>query len=121
MTGQSTVSADRAALTEKVIAWLEPRAAEMEALLKELVNIDSNSFDKVGTDAVGEHIAKLLTGEGITVTRIAKADFGELPPMIRRVARKERARQDLVRGMDPDMIDVIDRQPCRPCGSPSGR
>jgi glutamate carboxypeptidase len=78
MTGQSTVSADRAALTEKVIAWLEPRAAEMEALLKELVNIDSNSFDKVGTDAVGEHIAKLLTGEGITVTRIAKADFGDV-------------------------------------------
>ncbi len=78
MMEQSTVSADRAALTEKVMAWLAPRAAEMEALLEELVNIDSNSFDKAGTDAVGEHIARLLTGEGITVTRIAKPDFGDV-------------------------------------------
>ncbi|MBS0246379.1 MAG: M20 family metallopeptidase [Proteobacteria bacterium] len=72
------MSADRTALTEKVNAWLAPRAAEMEALLKELVNIDSNSFDKAGTDAVGEHIAKLLTSEGITVTRIANDTYGDV-------------------------------------------
>ena len=70
--------AERTDFAERIRAWLAPRAGEMEALLEELVNIDSNSFDKAGTDAVGEHIAKLLTAEGIAVTRIPKAEFGDV-------------------------------------------
>ena len=59
-------------LTDKVLAWLAPRADEMEALLHRLVDIDSNSFDKAGTDAVGEAIADLLKADGIAVSRIPK-------------------------------------------------
>jgi glutamate carboxypeptidase len=65
-------------LTDKVLAWLAPRADEMEALLHRLVDIDSNSFDKAGTDAVGEAIADLLQAEGIAVSRIPKAKFGDV-------------------------------------------
>lgn len=65
-------------LTDKVLAWLAPRADEMEALLHRLVDIDSNSFDKAGTDAVGEAIADLLEADGITVSRIRKDGFGDV-------------------------------------------
>ncbi|HWK95786.1 MAG TPA: M20 family metallopeptidase [Pseudolabrys sp.] len=63
---------------DKVLAWLAPRAGEMEALLKRLVDIDSNSFDKAGTDAVGDAIAEVLGSDGIAVTRIAKDGFGDV-------------------------------------------
>ena len=65
-------------LTDKVLAWLAPRADEMEALLHRLVDIDSNSFDKAGTDAVGEAIADLLKADGIAVSRIRKDKFGDV-------------------------------------------
>jgi glutamate carboxypeptidase len=65
-------------VTDKVLAWLAPRADEMEALLRRLVDIDSNSFDKTGTDAVGDAIAEVLRGDGIAVTRIAKEGFGDV-------------------------------------------
>ncbi len=65
-------------VTDKVLAWLAPRAGEMEALLQRLVDIDSNSFDKAGTDAVGEAIAEVLGNDGIAVTRIAKEGFGDV-------------------------------------------
>jgi len=65
-------------MADTVLAWLAPRADEMEALLRRLVDIDSNSFDKSGTDAVGEAIAEVLGGDGIAVTRIAKGGFGDV-------------------------------------------
>ncbi len=78
MSEASAVSAPRAEVTDKVLAWLAPCADEMEALLRRLVDIDSNSFDKAGTDAVGEAIAEVLGRDGIAVTRIAKDGFGDV-------------------------------------------
>ena len=65
-------------VSERVLAWLEPRAGEMEALLHRLVDIDSNSFDKAGTDSVGEAITQVLQADGIAVERIAKTGFGDV-------------------------------------------
>jgi glutamate carboxypeptidase len=78
MNDQYTAQHGRTELTDKVVAWLAPRADEMEALLHRLVDIDSNSFDKAGTDAVGVAIAELLTGEGITVSVTPKVGFGDI-------------------------------------------
>jgi glutamate carboxypeptidase len=64
--------------TATVLAWLAPRAQEMEALLHRLVDIDSNSFDKAGTDAVADAIAEVLQADGIAVERIGKSDFGDV-------------------------------------------
>ena len=77
MTVQPETS-ERAVLADKVLAWLAPRADEMEALLERLVNIDSNSFDKAGTDAVGEAITEVLAADGIAVSRIPNEKFGDV-------------------------------------------
>jgi glutamate carboxypeptidase len=64
--------------TEAVLSWLAPREDEMEALLHRLVDIDSNSFDKAGTDAVGDAVIEVLQADGIAVERIPKTGFGDV-------------------------------------------
>lgn len=65
-------------VTGAVLSWLASRAGEMEALLRRLVDIDSNSFDKAGTDAVGDAIIEVLAADGIAVERIRKQGFGDV-------------------------------------------
>ena len=65
-------------ITTTVLSWLAPRRDEMEALLRRLVDIDSNSFDKAGTDAVGDAIAEVLAADGIAVERIRQSRFGDV-------------------------------------------
>ena len=60
-----------------VLRWLDGQEGAMLALLEELVNIDSGSYDKPGVDAVGTHIAAFLAGEGIPVTTIPVAGYGD--------------------------------------------
>jgi len=50
----------------------------MESLLHRLVDIDSNSFDKAGTDAVGDAVIEVLQADGIAVERIPKTGFGDV-------------------------------------------
>lgn len=66
------------AQADAVAAWLAPRGAEMQALLERLVSIDSYSYDKAGTDAVGEAIIEVLAADGIAVTRVPNATFGDV-------------------------------------------
>jgi len=65
-------------ITADVIAWLAPRFDEMEALLHRLVDIDSNSFDKAGTDAVGAAITEVLQADDIAIDRMPKSGFGDV-------------------------------------------
>ncbi len=64
-------------LADRASDWLSTRHDEMEAFLKKLVDIDSNSFDKTGTDNVGDAIAEFLAADGISITRIANDRFGD--------------------------------------------
>src|SRR3569623_512480 len=50
----------------------------MEALLHRLVDIESNSFDKAGTDAVADAIIEVLAADGSAVERIPKQGFGDV-------------------------------------------
>ncbi|APF37050.1 peptidase M20 [Chelatococcus daeguensis] len=50
---------------EAVCRWLAEREGEMLALLEEVVNIDSGSYDKAGVDAVGERFARFFADHGI--------------------------------------------------------
>ncbi|MEM8664180.1 MAG: M20/M25/M40 family metallo-hydrolase, partial [Pseudomonadota bacterium] len=50
---------------EAVLAFLAERQGAMEALLEELVNIDSNSRDPEGVRRVGEAIVAFLNGQGV--------------------------------------------------------
>ena len=60
-----------------ILDWLAQSKADMLALLEELVNIDSWSYDKTGVDKVGEAIAGFLEGHGIDVTRIPIETHGD--------------------------------------------
>ena len=41
---------------ESALSWLEPRASEMESLLRELVEISSHTPDVVGNDRVATRL-----------------------------------------------------------------
>ena len=69
----STVPPEKKAILD----WLAQSKADMLALLEELVNIDSWSYDKTGVDKVGEAIAGFLEGHGIDVTRIPIETHGD--------------------------------------------
>ena len=43
-------------MDESIVEWLDHQQANMLALLKDLVDIDSNSFDKAGVDRVGSRL-----------------------------------------------------------------
>ncbi|TVR09971.1 MAG: M20 family peptidase [Salinarimonadaceae bacterium] len=49
----------------------------MLALLEEVVNIDSGSYDKAGVDEVGERFARFFEEHGVPVQTIQNADFGD--------------------------------------------
>ena len=58
--------------------WLSGQFDAMEALLQQLVDTDSNSYDKAGVDAVGDLLAAQLQADGIGVERIAVEGFGDV-------------------------------------------
>jgi len=65
-------------LTQQVCAWLEGQQQAMQDCLEALVNIDSNSYDKEGTDAVADLITQWLEQDGITVIRHQRPDSGDI-------------------------------------------
>jgi glutamate carboxypeptidase len=69
-----------AALTDAerpVIGWLAGERDAMLSLIETLVNTDSGSFDKVGVDAVGEHIRAFLRERGVASEVIPNERFGD--------------------------------------------
>lgn len=48
--------------------WLEGRQADMLALLEEIVNIDSNSFDKPGVSRVFRRLETFFNENGLSIT-----------------------------------------------------
>ncbi len=65
-------------VAERAAAWLTTRREEMEKALEDLVNIDSNSFDKTGTDNVAQAIIDLLAKDGIHTQRIPNSTYGDV-------------------------------------------
>src|SRR5437016_3121109 len=61
-----------------ILDWLASQRPVMLALLEELVNTDSGSYDKAGVDAVGERIRGFLDSQGITHDSIADVRFGDV-------------------------------------------
>jgi glutamate carboxypeptidase len=65
-------------IIESVTNWLAAHSAEMPSVLQQLVDIDSNSLDKIGTDAVGSVICGILQADNIGVSRLANAKYGDV-------------------------------------------
>ncbi len=61
----------------QITAWLATQQDAMIALLREIVDIDSGSYNKPGIDAVGEAVRRFLIGRGIPVETIPQSKHGD--------------------------------------------
>ena len=61
-----------------IVEHLGRQHEAMVALLADLVNIDSGSYNKRGVDAVGERLRAQLEGAGIVCETIPNGTFGDL-------------------------------------------
>ncbi len=57
--------------------WLAAQREPMIALLREIVNIDSGSYNKAGADAVGAVLRRFLLAHGIAVQTIPQPNHGD--------------------------------------------
>jgi glutamate carboxypeptidase len=60
----------------KVLDWLAGQGEAMRALLEELVNIDSGSYNKAGVDRVGAAVCRFLDQQGISYETVPNERFG---------------------------------------------
>jgi len=63
---------------QTILDWLASQRPAMLALLEDLVNTDSGSYDKAGVDAVGERIREFLDSQGIVHDSVANDRFGDV-------------------------------------------
>ncbi len=71
-----TDTADIAPHERKILDWLAGQGEAMRALLEELVNIDSGSYNKAGVDRVGQTICRFLDSHGIGYETVPNERFG---------------------------------------------
>lgn len=64
-------------MSEPIIEWLNQQQDNMLALLKDLVDIDSNSFDKAGVDRVGARLVSFLDEHEIPHETIPLEVYGD--------------------------------------------
>jgi glutamate carboxypeptidase len=60
----------------KITEWLASQKEAMLALLTEVVNMDSGSYDKAGVDAVGKRFVRFFEEQGLLATLEAHETFG---------------------------------------------
>jgi glutamate carboxypeptidase len=61
----------------QIAEWLGTQKEAMLALLAELVNIDSGSYDKPGVDAVGRRLTEFFAEQGLVTSTEPDATFGD--------------------------------------------
>lgn len=62
---------------KKVTEWLASRKEGMVALLRELVDTDSGSYDKAGVDRAGDVVARFHKANGLDVEIVPDSRFGD--------------------------------------------
>jgi glutamate carboxypeptidase len=61
----------------RLLAWLGAQQEAMLLLLRDLVNIDSGSYDKAGVDAVGLRLRRFFADEGLITETEPHDTYGE--------------------------------------------
>ena len=61
----------------QITAWLATQQDAMLALLREMVDTDSGSYNKPGIDAVGAAVQRFLTAHGIPIETIRQPKHGD--------------------------------------------
>jgi len=62
---------------QAITAWLAAQQDAMVALLRQMVDIDSGSYNKAGIDAVGTVVRRFLEGQGIAVEALPQSRHGD--------------------------------------------
>ena len=62
---------------DRITAWLATQQAAMVALLREMVDIDSGSYNKPGIDAVGAVVQRFMAAQGIPVETVRQEKHGD--------------------------------------------
>ena len=62
---------------DPLLGWLAAQRPAMLALLEEVVNLDSGSYDKAGVDAVGERFRSFFADQGIATSVVPKDEYGD--------------------------------------------
>ena len=75
----------------QITAWLATQQDAMVALLREMVDIDSGSYNKPGIDAVGAVVQRFMAAHDIPVETRAAAEARRLPARRGAVGRACRA------------------------------
>lgn len=84
-------SADLSPLEAQVVDWLASNRDAMIALLRDVVDTDSGSYDKAGVDAVGHRFITFFAEHGLLTTVEPHATFGDaIHVRFDDVARNER-------------------------------
>ena len=65
-------------LERRVSDWLDAREGEMISMLRDIVNIDSGSYDKAGVDAVGDAIRLFLERHAVACETIPLDPQGDI-------------------------------------------
>ena len=60
-----------------LLDWLDTQEDNMVTLLRDLVNIDSNSFDKAGVDCVADRLGKFFDEQSVPFETIPIATHGD--------------------------------------------
>jgi glutamate carboxypeptidase len=61
----------------QIVAWLATQQDAMLAMLREMVDTDSGSYNKAGIDAVGAVVQRFLAAQGIPVETIRQPKHGD--------------------------------------------
>ena len=61
----------------EIMAWLASQRNAMIDLLARIVNIDSGTYNKRGSDAVGQVIAEFLTAHGLAIETLPQEKYGD--------------------------------------------
>lgn len=61
----------------RIVAWLGERKEAMIALLREMVDTDSGSYDKAGVDRAGQVLARFHEANGLVVEIVPDARYGD--------------------------------------------
>ena len=64
-------------MTNAVVEWLNEQQTAMVELLSDIVNIDSNSFDKAGVDKVADRLRLFFDNHGIQHDTISVETHGD--------------------------------------------
>lgn len=79
---------------QRLHSWLSQQQDAMVDLLRDVVNIDSNSHDKAGVDAVGARFVAFLRDNGISTETISVAAAGDV--LISRLGPSEHGQKPII-------------------------